>query len=136
MYINYTYKIPYSPQPDYKFEEYDEKIGVSAYKEPLIREMESVVIELGRKSNSRSAVATLFRQDFHSCLLSVQFQIHEGTLYETVTLRSQAAVYRDKDSTLFCYLADYVMKYHGKMDVDITVNVGNYHINPYNNENL
>ena len=136
MYINHTYKVPYNPQPDYKFEEYDEKIGVTAYAKPLLKEMESAVIELGRKKDSRAAVATLFRQDFHTCLLSVQFQIHEGTLYETVTLRSQAAVYRDRDAALFCYLADYVMKYLGQMKVDITVNVGNYHINRYNDEKL
>jgi len=130
MWINWTYKVPYKEVPGFKFEEYDEKIGITAYEKPLMGEMEDVVAELYRKEDSRQAVASLFTQDFLSCLLSVQFQIHLGTLYVTATLRSQNAVYRERDSDLFRHLAAFVMKYHGKMDVDITVNVGNYHLIP------
>ena len=128
MYINFVYKVKYQPQPGYKFEEYDEKIGVSAYEEPLMLAMRYVLVKLRERRDSTQAIATLFKQSFESCLLNVQFQISEDTLYVTANYRSQAAVYRERDERMLSYLADYVMKEMGKMKVDITCNVGNYHI--------
>jgi len=128
MYINFTYKVKYQPQPNYKFEEYDEKIGVSAYEKPLMKEMEFVLDKLRQYEDSTQAVAVLFGQDFQSCLLNVQFQIKEGTLYITANYRSQAAVYRERDELMLSFLADRIMRYFGQMEVDITCNVGNYHI--------
>ena len=128
MYINFTYKVKYSPQPGYKFEEYDEKIGVSAYEEPLMKEVRVAANKLLKYRDSTQAVATLFTQDFQSCLLNVQFQIQNGTLFITANYRSQAAVYREQDERMLSYLADYIMKIMGDLKVDITCNVGNYHI--------
>jgi len=128
MYINFTYKVTYKPQPDYKFEEYDDKIGVSDYKEPLMKEMEFVLDKLREYEDSTQAVAVLFNQNFQSCLLNVQFQIQKGILYVTANYRSQAAVYRERDEKMLSYLADQIMKHFGQMKVDITCNVGNYHI--------
>lgn len=136
MEINFVYKVPYRPNPHYKFKQYDEKIGVEAYKEPLLKKFNTVIDRLSKNPNSRTAVVDLFHQnDFESCLLTIQVQLNDNKLYLTANYRSQAAIYRSKDEEMLCYLVYLVIKKLKLPDdtlVDITCNIGNYHINRFN----
>ena len=135
MEINFTYKAQYKPNFDYKFEQYDEEIGVEAYSIPLMNEMVYVLDKLRENHQSRTAVAQLYSQDFKSCLLTVQFQFVEDKLFVTANYRSQAAIYRARDEELLTYLATHVLTrltLDVNSDVEITCNVGNYHITRYN----
>ena len=135
MEINFTYKVPYKPNMGYEFTQYDDEIGVEAYKEPLMAEMEAVTKKLKENKHSRVAVAQLFSQEFKSCLLTIQFQFVDDKLVLIANYRSQAAVYRARDEELMTYLASYVLNWlHLDLnsEVEIICNVGNYHITRYN----
>jgi thymidylate synthase len=135
MEINFKYKVKYVPNLDFEFLQYDEEIGVAAYKRPLMKEMYSVVKILKRNRHARTAVAQLFSQQFQSCLLTIQFQFVEDKLYLTANYRSQAAVYRARDEEMLSFLATHVLNslnLEVKSEVEITCNVGNYHVSRYN----
>lgn len=128
--INHSYQLIYEPVKDFKYQMYDDVIGVVSY-EPFIESQIPYVIEkLNKNKDSRQAIITVNNPDHMSCLISIQFQIYKNELIGIVSLRSQAVEYTYSDGMLFNYVTTRVLK-GLKSDftnrVKIFVNVGNYH---------
>lgn len=131
MKINHTYKIKFKPINHFKYEMYDEEIGVANYKPSVDTQLPSCINILNNDLSSRQCILSMNRgTEFMSCLLSIQFQIYNHKLYVTINLRSQAQQYIQKDSNLFKHITTQLLNGldYEIQDVDMTVNVGNFHV--------
>ena len=129
MIINHQYKINFTPITYHIYEKYEPNIGTIEYKDRIEPQLQIIWNELNKKPNSRHAVITLNNFSFMSCLLSYQAQIHKEQLFITISMRSQAQEYVEKDSNMYLYWTTIILKnLHYKIkNVDITCFVGNYH---------
>ncbi len=127
--INYQYQIPYYPIKNFEFTDYDEKISVKEYEDRVKGQLPSIIDLLNTIPECRQAVLVMFETNFHSCLLTIQFQIHKGMLYVTINMRSQALEFVDKDRIMFLWIVTQVMNglKHLIEKVNILVHVGNFH---------
>jgi hypothetical protein len=130
--INHRYSIPFERITNFKYEQYDEKIGVKEYEKVVEPQIPYVIETLNNDKTSQQAVIVVNQgTKFMSCLMNMQFQIMYNILYGTVNLRSQAIEYMYNDGKLFLYIATRVLD--GLKDnirpksVYIDVNVGNFH---------
>lgn len=136
MKINYTYKIPFRPLNVYKWGPKGCRADTTSYEPVIWKQLPHIVDQLKADRSTRQAIIIVNsfdhekdERDFNSCCISIQFQIMDEVLYVTANYRSQCEIYgRPGDSKMILYLTELINKAVGRFkEVDITVNVGNYH---------
>lgn len=136
--INHQFKVKYiKPTKMFEWKDKNSIVGYESYKSRIIPKLNDIAIELYYKTHSRQAVVIVNEELNHmSCLLSLQFQVSQNTLYLTANYRSMCEKWGlPNDKEFLCYIA-YLMIQTSTFrsitnisDINIHVNVGNYHIN-------
>lgn len=134
MIINHHYDIEFVPQKEFIFNSYNKLIDVTSYKNIIADQIEDVA-QIIRDHNATRQAVIMINQGIikhNSCLLSLQFQIHNNELFMIANYRSQCEVNgRPNDTIMLRYIATKMisMLKLKELKVSIHVNVGNYHIN-------
>jgi len=134
MIINHHYDIEFVPQKEFIFNSYNKLIDVTSYKNIIADQIEDAAQTIRDHNATRQAVIMINQGiiKHNSCLLSLQFQIHNNELFMIANYRSQCEVNgRPNDTIMLRYIATKMisMLKLKELKVSIHVNVGNYHIN-------
>lgn len=132
--VNHTYKVEFQKTHSFEWKRYNSIVDLTEY-EPKIVPILHLIAPLLIKQ-SRQVVIPVNSLEFNSCLLTLQFQLVDNTFYITANYRSQCAVNgKPNDENMLKYIATKVLEElefwnpYEDYKVDITVQVGNFHIN-------
>jgi len=137
--LNHTFKIPYKkPTTPFLFTKKNSIVGYESYEDRIVSKISDIGMKLYMDPHSRQAVIIVNEESAHmSCLLSIQFQLYKDTLYVNANYRSMCSKYgRPYDEKLICWVTLLLKNTHvmrtiiKPVNVEISFNVGNYHVNP------
>lgn len=137
--INHTFKVDYiKPTKQFEWTAKNPIVGYDSYRERIMPKISDIVYELYLNPNSRQAVINVNESHAHmSCLMNYQFQIVDDTFHVTANYRSMCSKHGLPNDIelvryvvlLFKHSPIYKLMYRD-LKVEITFNVGNYHMNP------
>jgi thymidylate synthase len=129
--INYSYEIPFVPTHSFEFKKFNECVDLGPYEQIIMPKLDKIFSNLVIYPNSRQEVILVANETNHTCLMFLQFNVLEGTLYLSATYRSQCQILgRPNDTQMLLYIATLFSDYMSNDNVIIHVSVINYHINP------
>jgi thymidylate synthase len=126
--FNHHYEIDFEEVLNF---DWNFQMGPVSYKgyETLDSGLPAIIESLNRDPNTRQAILTLNNKSYMSCLINIQWLVHESTLYCITNFRSQHKEWgRPQDSKLILFLTTQVKAQLENIDkVQIEVNVADYH---------
>ena len=128
--INHTYKVEYFPVQTFEFTQKNEIVGYKNYRRAIGRDYKNAIENINENSDTRHCLVNVEAGARMTCLLTLHFQIQKKVLYLTANYRSQHEKYgRPHDEELLRYIVRRAIDDidHQIDEVDITVNVSNYH---------
>lgn len=127
--INFSYNVTYHTVNDFEFDKKNEIVDLTNYQKLTIEVLRLVDV-LNKTPDSRQAVTILANNENPSCLISLQYLIHNKTLCCVASYRSQHARFGyPHDIRMLRYLTTlFIENSKNKFaNVDITVNVADFH---------